>query len=651
MAANPTLWGSGVSEETAGVESAPEGPGAGIDPAAFAMALGAADREEANAFLRDQRKLIQLQAKELAHDLELRHWSLLVRHVSGVLKLTLEISLALMALALVGFGAASVWNATQADGLVIESFSMPADLAARGLTGEVAAGQLIDKLNTIQNTSGTASAPGRGLTGGWGNDIQVEIPETGISVAQVWRFLRKWLGNETTVSGEVYRTADGLAVTVHVAGGSATATGPEAGFDALVQKAAEHVMEAMQPTRYASYLENLAVPRHAEAFAITERTVNDPAQSAFQRYTGWNNLGVIYSYDKGDQRKGVAMMRQSLAVYPDYAQGISNLSRMELTLGHAEAAFVLAPEALKALDRHAADYLPRAVAVGRARSRYTAASLTGDFGEAVRQGQLLPDQRVGAVALSLAAQHDGKGALGGWRNMPPSARPTDVGPRAIARLQIAFALEDWQSVVASQASVEKTFAESDPGFDFNANIGTGVWPFVAVAKAKLGDSAGAEALIGKTLGDCYDCVRMRGKIAAIEQNWGKANYWFARAVQQAPSIPMAFADWGEMLLQKGDPDSAIDKFKLANQKGPHFADPLEGWGEALMAKNQSHLALAKFVEAEKYAPNWARLHLKWGEALFYAGRKDEAKAQFARAAQLDLTPAEKAELASQTTHA
>ena len=68
-----------------------------------------------------------------------------------------------------------------------------------------------------------------------------------------------------------------------------------------------------------------------------------------------------------------------------------------------------------------------------------------------------------------------------------------------------------------------------------------------------------------------------------------------------------------------------------------------------MAKNHSHLALAKFAEAEKYAPNWGRLHLKWGEALVYAGKKDEAKAQFARAAQLDLTAAEKSELAQEKT--
>ena len=100
-----------------------------------------------------------------------------------------------------------------------------------------------------------------------------------------------------------------------------------------------------------------------------------------------------------------------------------------------------------------------------------------------------------------------------------------------------------------------------------------------------------------------------------------------------------------MLLAQGKPDEAIAQFTTASQKGPHFADPLEGWGEALMAKNQSDLALAKFAEANKYAPNWGRLHLKWGEALAYAGKKDDAKTQFARAAALELTPPEKAELA------
>jgi tetratricopeptide (TPR) repeat protein len=138
-------------------------------------------------------------------------------------------------------------------------------------------------------------------------------------------------------------------------------------------------------------------------------------------------------------------------------------------------------------------------------------------------------------------------------------------------------------------------------------------------------------------------LRARGQIAATQRSWKASAQWFARAVQQAPSIPFAYADWGAMLFAKGDLDGAIAKFTTANQKGPHFADPLEMWGEALIAKHRSDLALTKFEEANKYAPNWGRLHLKWGEALLWSGDKNSARKQFAIAASLDLTPSEKSE--------
>jgi tetratricopeptide (TPR) repeat protein len=169
--------------------------------------------------------------------------------------------------------------------------------------------------------------------------------------------------------------------------------------------------------------------------------------------------------------------------------------------------------------------------------------------------------------------------------------------------------------------------------------------YLAYFTAESGAVAPAEALIAQTPMDCDDCMIARGRIAAVARDWAAAGHWFSILSARTPSLPMADTAWGEMLLQKGDLDGAIAKFKIANQKGPHFADPLEMWGEALMRKNRSDLALAKFEEAEKYAPNWGRLHLKWGEALGYAGRKDDAQKQFALAAGLDLSSADKAELA------
>ena len=145
-------------------------------------------------------------------------------------------------------------------------------------------------------------------------------------------------------------------------------------------------------------------------------------------------------------------------------------------------------------------------------------------------------------------------------------------------------------------------------------------------------------------------LRARAIIAELQGQHARADWWLARSEKQTPSLPLTDLWWGQALVKRGQPDAAIEKFTRASKLGPKFADPLEGWGEALMVKNQSHLALEKFAEADKYAPNWGRLHLKWGEALAYFGKPDQAKAQFARAAQLDLTSSEKAELAKASAH-
>jgi tetratricopeptide (TPR) repeat protein len=124
---------------------------------------------------------------------------------------------------------------------------------------------------------------------------------------------------------------------------------------------------------------------------------------------------------------------------------------------------------------------------------------------------------------------------------------------------------------------------------------------------RSGDVVGADALITTTPLDCYLCVRVRGQISAIKRDWPSAERWFAEAARQAPSLPFAFSEWGEMLLAKGDIDGAITKFESAHKKTPHFADALKGWGEALARQGQAKGALAKFDEALEYAPNWKEL--------------------------------------------
>ena len=115
-------------------------------------------------------------------------------------------------------------------------------------------------------------------------------------------------------------------------------------------------------------------------------------------------------------------------------------------------------------------------------------------------------------------------------------------------------------------------------------------------------------------------------------------------MRQAPSPPLAYAEWARARLDRGDPDGAIALSKLAAAKGPHFADPLETWGEALLAKGDFAGAASRFAEADKLAPHWGANHLHWGEALARLGRREESRSQLRAAAGLDLTAGDRAEL-------
>src|SRR5581483_4832414 len=89
-----------------------------------------------------------------------------------------------------------VWQAHQDHGLVVEAFSVPPDLAARGLTGEVVATQLLDQLSDMQGKTGSPR-PARSYQNNWGDDLKVEIPDTGVSLGELNRWLRQWLGSQT----------------------------------------------------------------------------------------------------------------------------------------------------------------------------------------------------------------------------------------------------------------------------------------------------------------------------------------------------------------------------------------------------------------------------------------------------------------------
>ena len=610
--------------------------GDGADPIALGAAMARASPAvdaELIGYLHDQRHHLHEQLKQVHLDIWEKRFGVMLRAATMA-----------MGVAIACFLAAAVWNAAHDDGLVIEAFSVPPDLAARGLTGEVVASQLLANLSDFQAISVSARDPSS-FTHNWDNDIKVEIPETGVSIGEFNRFLHEWLGHQTHIAGAVYRTGTGIAVTARVGEDSVPAiTGSEAELDQLLHKTSEAIYRAAQPFRYAQYVFNAGRVGEGEAVQKTLIANGSPQD----RFWAYNGLVTMYA-SQFDFGKSEIASRAANALRSDSALTLATLGRVERMAQHDEAALTALQAALR--QKRDPDISEATWVIIRPYVECAVAGLEGDYGKAVEscgQAKQLPDaagthRQARLLQLpAFAGLHDGAALREAFAELPPTEVPGELAARADYQALNEFALGHAQALMERRADLENMRIRLPYGFFFNARTAL---PAIATALALSGDFSAAHAEIDKTPADCSLCLRTHGRIDALERNWTGADYWFTRAVHDAPSIPFAYADWGNALLARGQPDAAIEKFKLANAKGPHFADPLEGWGEALMAKNQSHLALAKFAEAEKYAPNWGRLHLKWGEALAYAGKAEEAKAQFARAAELDLTPAEKAELA------
>jgi tetratricopeptide (TPR) repeat protein len=627
-----------VQEPESGSE--PDIGAASLSPAA-AMAIGvrkgrAGEKAdpEFDAFLRKQSRLIDLQTEHLHEQRELMTSRLRLGRWRDRVTLALQGLTVLVGIAVAGAVAVMAWQAHEDHGVSIAAFSVPPDLGQRGLTGQVVASELLDGLAALQAKTVTAR-PASSYANDWGGDIKVEIPETGVSIGELDRYLRGWLGSETRITGEVVRTPAGIAVTAR--SGQAPGRrfeGPEPDLDGLVAKAAEAVYAQTQPYRYAVYLASNG--RRAEASALFAQLAQSGApEDRPWAYAGWASI----LQEEGRHYDAIRMANAAISlnrqIQPPYETvGVSSDVVGQWSVGidnpRRELELVRGGQAGVPRDQRAdrVRFLEAVQAFYRSDFRTSAALLSAlvAFDLEGRQGGYTPRH---LRARALALMHDVTGA----ELLEAGPLDTNTYQAILARGET---LGDWAG-----AAGRLELGGRDAALSGDAQK-TLVPPLLAQAIAHLGRISEAKALAASTPLDCYRCLIARGEIATLERDWAAADHWWAELDRQSPNWPPT--EWAMSLLARGDLDGAIEKAMEAHRRTPRFADPLELWGEALMQKGDNAGAATKFAEAEPDAPRWGRLHLMWGEALMLSGRYSEARRQFEIANGLDLSRPDRAAL-------
>ena len=628
------------------------------DPVEIAMeaeASGIAPTGEASALLRRQAVLIDEQINLSREQIGLARNERFRNRIRSIR----DIAIAAVVVALLLAAGTVVWSASRTTGLVIQPFSVPPELVEDGLDGRAVAALFQDELVRLDTVSASAR-PAASFRNDWSEAITVEVEAGGLSLTDAYTALTRWLGQETYVSGGLRQTTGGLELVVRSSDGTAiTLQGPADQPEVLMRDAAEQVYEQTQPHRYQNYLLNRAnaLPAGPEQQALLDRgrtilTRLLDSPSRIDRVWAYNGLAVHRTTSLPD---AIPILQAGLKIDPEHPQLLDNGANYAFFLGQTENSLGFARRLVASLSNpvNRAKITEERQKISLLSYPARVAELEGDHLQALEfytrlvdsdqpTASTYRDDRVNAL-IALHQPSAVQQLIEDEAFRAPGRPGSGVLLTFFTRALAAEDLDQWPQALAALEDFEAALAPTLPP-NLRPLLATSLWPRLAYARARTGDLAGAQALIGATPLDCYPCVRERARIAELSGDRAAADRGSAQARRQGPSLPFAFAERGQMLMARGDPAGAIALYEEAIERGPRWADPQKYWGDALMAQGDERGAIRKYRAAAQRAPRWGALHLAWGRALEAQGKRDEARAKYRAAAGMDLSSADRAEV-------
>jgi tetratricopeptide (TPR) repeat protein len=580
--------------------------------AALALEQGSKSPEleqETTGYFRDQRQVLKKQARMLDVQMEhlheqrtlnLRHMR--VRRWRETLQLGFQVFIAFAA-TVIGLGImVMLYDAFTSKSVIVEPFDSPPPLAARGLSGKVVAGLVLDELTRLQAATRSTVAK-RNLSNAWTSDIKVEVPETGVSVGDIDRMLKARFGHDLHIGGDLVQTdTGGLALTVRGDGVLPKVfTGATVDLEKLATKAAEYVYGQSQPYLFAVYLTNAG--RNAEAVAFSKAAY--PSAKPEDRPNLLNEWANALANTGGTPQAALALYREALKLKPDFWVAYNNVINSTWLLGDEEGAW-RAGEAM----RKAAGGRP-----GKAPELYYQNGDTLTWNLQAWRASTMADEAVnGGIGTSTVADapaiadidtrlHDPADAEFQLQTAQGDAKdPSIAAMTHFVHGRLAAEAGDVQRAAAEMEAFGAAYADATVSSNY-----PGYTCWIAPAEEAAGHPDKADAAL-KAGGHFVDCYRFRGDILDHRGDWVGAQKAYAQSVAIAPDLPAGYYSWGVALALHGDLNGATAKLAAANQRGPHWADPLKAWGDVLAREGRWRDALAKYDEALKYAPAWRELH-------------------------------------------
>jgi tetratricopeptide (TPR) repeat protein len=603
------LLGEEAQEEEAEGSEAPVAP---LDPSAAALAMGAAAQDprlaaSAAAYFDKQTRLVGLQAEHLHEQREVQLSHLRLKRMSERLKIGSQLFLIAGAALLAVYLGIMLHDAVTSRVVIVEPFDAPPALAARGLTGTVVAGALLDQLIRLQAVT-QSSATKRELANSWTGEIKVEVPETGLSLSDIDRLLKSRFGNDLHIGGDLVQTeTGGLQLTVRGDGVLPKLfTGGPGDLDRLMVAAGEYVYGQTQPALFAVYLARTG--RFADAVAFDKSAVLTAAPG--ERPYILNAWASALTSEGGSVQEALSLENAALALKPDYWTAYTNAALDARSLGDEEGAW------------QTGEAMQRAAGGRPGRAPDSAYSVLDWLTYNLLAGR--------AAVLADAELHAGVGSTTTAASPEIAGVDTDLHDFADADLRLKmFDLSDPYAAamlhyvrgrMAQEAGDTATaLREMEAWGAANANPAvsqgdTSYHCLVAPAEEAAGhrDRADAELRAG---GNFVDCYRFHADALDGRGDWPAAQAAYDAAVRLAPDLPSAYYSWGMALARHNDLPGAISKFAAAAQRGPHWADPLKAWGDVLARQGNWAAARAKYKEALAYAPAWDALRRAYEDAV------------------------------------